>query len=76
MDNEPEYEGVLLFPAFVVIFDDNDRQFLLFEIQFGDFRPKEQSDLLMILKDQDARWRQPQRILATVFALPIGQSTI
>ncbi len=51
----PEYKGVLL-----IILDDDEREFLLLEVQLGDLGPEEEADLGLALVHQDPSGGQAQ----------------
>lgn len=56
--------------SLVVVFDHNQGQLLLLEVELANFGPEEQPDLLDALEHEDAGGRrQSQVIFAAIFAL-------
>lgn len=66
---QTKHKSVVLRLAVVVVFDYQQGEFLLFEVELTDFRPEEQSDLLSTFEDENAGWCEPQMVFAAVFAL-------
>ena len=59
---EAEHEGVLLLGALVVILDHDQGQLLLFEVQFGNFGPKEKANFGFTFKHQNPSWCEAKAI--------------
>lgn len=64
---------MLLFGTRIVLFNHDQSEFFLLEIQFANFLPEEKANFLCVLKYQNASWSQTQMIFTTVFALPYDE---